>query len=138
MSRDAEIRSRSDWTIHSAPTPAHPSYRLTAALRLACAFDHLPVADDAQLEAIVDEWRAVIYGQVDEISPQNEQSWRQALLRLCGRISERARSHLAAVTSQHEDLPGRGWVAQNVRVLWKEEREVAEAVAASVSAGVEF
>ncbi|CDO68340.1 hypothetical protein BN946_scf184799.g67 [Trametes cinnabarina] len=47
-----------EWTIHSTPEPAHPSWRLIAALRLLCALQGF--ADTSQgIESIISVWEKV-------------------------------------------------------------------------------
>ncbi|KAI0721711.1 SET domain-containing protein [Cerioporus squamosus] len=130
-----------DWTIHAAPAPAHPSYRLMVALRLLHAFDDINYTDPAAFGATVDQWREVTYGQADDISTQNEERWRSTLHRMCNQIAERARTQLTLVSSADctgEDGGWRRWMDSNISLLWKEELEVAEAVMASLEAGAEF
>ncbi|KAI1795938.1 SET domain-containing protein [Ganoderma leucocontextum] len=134
-----------DWTLHSAPTPAHPSYRLTTALRLFHVFDKIDTGDGrgVAFEAGVETWRNVVNGHADNISPENEDEWRQTLLRICERIMDRARSQLRAMASavddRDDDVTGwQKWMTGSVLVLWKEEHDVAEAVMQSIVSGVEF
>ncbi|RPD66070.1 SET domain-containing protein [Lentinus tigrinus ALCF2SS1-7] len=130
-----------DWTIHAAPTPAHPSYRLMAALRLLHAFDDVTEIGQAAFDSTVDQWREVIYGQTDKISLQNEKRWRASLYRICSRVAERARTRLTRVSTAEctdEDGSWRRWMHSNISILWKEELEVAEAVVASLKADAEF
>ncbi|KAI0748057.1 SET domain-containing protein [Daedaleopsis nitida] len=132
-----------DWTIHSSPIPAHPSYRLMTALHLLCLFDHvtIPQAETSHLDASVNQWRDVILGRAEE-PPEIGERWRRSLERLCGHIVERARCRLTglAATPSHQsnDHGWRDWMVGNVRLLWTEELEVAEAVLASLSTEVEF
>ncbi|KAH9946169.1 SET domain-containing protein [Epithele typhae] len=132
-----------DWTLHSAPTPAHPSYRLTTALRLLHAVDH--ETDGPGLETALAAWRAVVNGQAEPTSEANEDRWRRTLAQLCDDLARRARKNMEAVsamtTMNGEELDTQGWkqwMVANVELLWTEEEVVAEAVAASVRAGVEF
>ena len=58
---------------------------------------------------------------------------------MCERISERGRKNIADISAlAGEGVGWREWMAENVRALWAEEIEVAEAVKASVLADVEF
>ena len=73
----------SDWTMHSSPTPAHPSYRLIAALRLYHTVSESAGSVPANSEELVDAWRRVLIGQEERISEENEQAWRGTLSRIC-------------------------------------------------------
>ncbi|GJE95126.1 SET domain-containing protein [Phanerochaete sordida] len=130
-----------DWTMHSQPVPAHPSYRLISALRLSqLAVDE---SEGEAFERALERWRAVLWGQEEQVSAENEQAWRDALLLMCERIAETATSGMAAVRERlpRERASGAGWTGWmlgNIERLWREEYEVAEAVASSVRGGVEF
>ncbi len=133
----------SDWTLHSAPTPAHPSYRVMAALRLFHVFDGVDTGDDqgVAFEAGVETWRNVVNGHADTISPENEKEWRRTLLRMCARVKDRARSKLSVMAALERDDDGASWhkwMTDNLVALWAEERDVAEAVMGSIVSGVEF
>lgn len=73
------------------------------------------------------------------------QTWRTTLLRICQDVANRAqtalevtRGRLDAATAD-SDAPGWvAWVAKNIKMLWREELEVAEAVSESLLAGVEY
>ncbi|KAH7930793.1 SET domain-containing protein [Leucogyrophana mollusca] len=127
-----------DWTLHSSPKPAHPSYRLMTALRL----HHLVAACGSARDDVLQPWRDVIAGQRDTISDVNENDWRQTLVTVCDAVIERAEPHIGAksewsnVSAEEEAwLP---WMRGNIAMLWKEERLVAIAVKASVLHGEEF
>ena len=123
-----------DWTMHSRPTPAYPSYRLISALRLLHA---VPGNTGREFEEACELWRSVLVGQAEIVSEENEKAWREGLLQICGKASTRAAMAIASCRSGHLERPS-NWVEKNVEMLWREEREVAEAVAASVRAGVDF
>ncbi|TBU50703.1 SET domain-containing protein [Dichomitus squalens] len=135
-----------DWTLHSAPTPAHPSYRLMVALRLLHALESNNARDheqDTAFESVLEIWRNVISGYADYISPQNEEQWRRTLLHICERITDRAHTRLETLSTlelntRTEERSWRRWMTGNVVALWTEERDVAEAVKASILSGVEF
>ncbi|TFK92414.1 SET domain-containing protein [Polyporus arcularius HHB13444] len=130
-----------DWTVHAAPAPAHPSYRLMVALRLLEAFENANETGQASFDAIVGQWRQVTYGQADNISMQNEERWRTTLHRMCSQVVERARTHLALLSNASCTGGTSGWhrwMHLNISVLWQEELEVAESVMASLEAGAEF
>ncbi|EKM55430.1 uncharacterized protein PHACADRAFT_94457 [Phanerochaete carnosa HHB-10118-sp] len=131
-----------DWTMHSQPTPAHPSYRLVSALRLLHA-----AADDATedvLDRALEQWRAVLWGQVEQISEENEKAWRNTLPLMCQRIARKARAEIQSMQRHGlqpnglEDPAWKGWMLKNIDMLWREEYEVAEAVGESVRVGVDF
>ncbi|KAI0807377.1 SET domain-containing protein [Fomes fomentarius] len=127
-----------DWTLHSAPSPAHPSYRLIAALRLLSALESVPATQGSTFHAAVNRWRDVTNGQYEGISAENEEKWRQILHSICSQIVERARRRIRVGGKDGDSVGWRGWTVRNVETLWKEELEVAEAVAASILANVEF
>lgn len=136
-------RPARDWTLHSAPTPAHPSYRLMAALRLLHVFDKVDTGNHqgGAFEAGVKTWRNVVNGHADTISPENEDKWRRTLLHMCEHVKERARSCLSAMTAldrDEDETSWQKWMADNVAALWSEECDVAAAVMQSVVSGVEF
>ena len=128
-----------DWTLHSSPTPAHPSYRLMAALRLFHAVGDCAKGASAREEDI-EAWKAVIAGQKEAVSEANETAWRATLVKLCEDIAVRARKGIGHINdiSGLPAQPWTGWAMQNIRLLWREEMEVATAVAASVRSGVDF
>ncbi|TFY72697.1 hypothetical protein EVG20_g295 [Dentipellis fragilis] len=132
-----------DWTLHSSPRPAYPSYRLITALRLYHTCPDVP--DSGQLsESAVQIWRSTVCGQRDIISGVNEASWRKSLLQICRRVEGRAQSSVKKIDSQKTVIVGEvseawlGWAINNVRSLWIEEMLVAREAAYSVEAGEEF
>ncbi|KAA1471189.1 SET domain-containing protein [Dentipellis sp. KUC8613] len=131
-----------DWTLHSSPRPAYPSYRLITALRLYHICPDVPdhgVLSDSSVQI----WRSTVYGQTDVISGVNEAAWRKTLLQICRGIEERAQSSVERIDSQ-QAVTGEaseawlGWALDNVRRLWMEEMLVSREVARSVEAGEEF
>ncbi|EMD38538.1 hypothetical protein CERSUDRAFT_135411, partial [Gelatoporia subvermispora B] len=130
-----------DYTLHSSPSPAHPSYRLISALRLYHALEnwHDRELDDSELTDVVDKWRDVLNGQAFSISDSNETMWRGTLLDMCEDIAQRAREALMRCEGVAPEKMGWwGWAVGNIGTLWQEELEVAQAVACSVRAGEEF
>ncbi|PSR74907.1 hypothetical protein PHLCEN_2v9441 [Hermanssonia centrifuga] len=135
-----------DWTLHSSPTPAHPSYRLMIALRLYYAIptsiDTVPSAPEEATEG----WKKVLTGQAEVISVENEKSWRESLLDICDEIIDRARQNRdenirklqQGLSLTEIEPPWLRWAIGNLNLLWGEEMEVAEAVAMSVRFGEEF
>lgn len=134
----------SDWTIHSSPGPAHPSYRLITALRLLCLLESscTSEADSSSSQtSVIDNWKKVIQGEAETISDDNEQQWRTAATAICERVIQRAEVGVERVKSV-----GRGserpewfeWMKQNILLLWQEEVEVAKLVLRSLQSGEEF
>ncbi|KAI0699726.1 SET domain-containing protein [Cytidiella melzeri] len=131
-----------DWTMHSSPTPAHPSYRLIAALRLYHVVPESATSLPEGCEDLLESWKRVLVGRQECISLSNEQAWRETLARICERVRQRAKAglkQLARNTAALEDRPQwLEWMVGTIQLLWKEEQEVAEAVAVSVRSGEEF
>lgn len=132
----------SDWTMHSSPEPAHPSYRLMMALRLcAIASNHNDLSPEYNED--IRKWKEVLYGQAETISEVNERLWRATLLHICETIIERAREGIRKCStldlSEFQEPPS--WItfqAHNIGNLWREELEVAAAVARSLRDGEIF
>ncbi|KAJ8463164.1 hypothetical protein ONZ51_g10435 [Trametes cubensis] len=124
-----------DWTLHSAPRPAHPSWRLITALRLICALERYSTPT-FETRTAINAWTDVTNGVGHTISSVNERRWRQRLLEICEAIRERAQS--SNINKSQGGPSWVSWMAENVRILWREELEVAEAVIASIGAGEEF
>lgn len=132
----------SDWTIHSSPKPAHPSYRLMTALRLY----HL--VDESSREVVNNDqsrasWQAVLTGQRDVISAANEQAWRGSLLSICRNLVTEAEEGVHRMQDHSAGLISDGptwftWMFDNIKLLWREQLEVAQAVADSIVSGEEF
>ena len=131
-----------DWTIHSSPSPAHPSYRLVTALKLLNIVDRGTTEPPPRSESdrLLERWKDVVSGVAEVVSPENEQMWRNMLTDICEQVIERARVGLDAIARvQREGAPEWiGWMRGNIRCLWQEELEVARAVAQSVKSGEEF
>lgn len=130
-----------DWTLHSSPPPAHPSYRLITALRLFHIIDDKGTSLPLKSEKLVAKWKDVINGNVDAISPSNEQEWRQGLLAICDQVVLRAKTGLEGIarsTFDGQSPEWLEWMKGNIRCLWQEELEVAQAVILSVESGEEF
>lgn len=131
-----------DWTVHSSPSPAYPSYRLITALKLLNIVDSDATEPPSRSESkrLLERWKDVVNGLADVISPENEHRWRGMLTAICGQLIKRARVGLDAVGGVHaEGTRGWiGWMKGNIRCLWQEELEVAQAVVQSVESGEEF
>ena len=129
----------SDWTLDSSPPPAHPSYRLMTVLRLVQLATTPGATEGALQESETQAWRDVTNGFRDSISDENERGWRDILLGICERISGRAQEGLDRATQNLTELDGwQVWMRENVLCLWREELEVADAVARSLRAGEVF
>ncbi|KAH8099495.1 SET domain-containing protein [Cristinia sonorae] len=131
-----------DWTIHSSPAPAHPSYRLITALRL---YHHLKQNMATHLSdpvPIVDEWRKATLGETERISDQNEECWRNSVADICESVIQRAVDGTQAVKllqNPHEDrIPDWSQWMQSILLLWQEELEVSRRVLYSIRSGEEF
>ncbi|KAG8981225.1 hypothetical protein FRC05_004127 [Tulasnella sp. 425] len=122
-----------DWTLHSSPPPAHPSYRVVAALRLLHA---------SRNEA--NQWEKMIFGGRDIVNEANETSMRATVRSICQQIVDRASRKLAeSSTGQWVSYDGdldaiTCYALECVRVLWLEEQEVATAVIESIDRDEEF
>lgn len=134
----------SGWTLHSAPAPAHPSYRLITALRLYHTFPAGVEAPEntTSSEALLDVWRGVVNGEHASISDENEALWRETLLQLCQKIADTAASRAVALLSSpmtKDDGDGavKGMLPCVVS-LWNEEMYVARAVSQSIRRDVSF
>lgn len=80
----------------------------------------------------------MLLGQRDVVSQENEIAWRATLLDICETLTVRATSGVAAVGRLSLGDPWSVWMKDAIKALWREEDEVARAVAASVRAGEEF
>lgn len=115
-----------------------------AALRLYHIIPESETVVPENSEELVDSWRRVLIGQQERVSETNETSWRETLLRICQRVEERARSGMknlmvGEAALETDNRPEwLNWMLENIRLLWREELEVSEAVASSVRSGEEF
>ncbi|KAL0946918.1 hypothetical protein HGRIS_013079 [Hohenbuehelia grisea] len=119
-----------DWTLHSCPPPAYPSYRVIVALRLLCIF-----TAPAPREQAIKAWRETLLGLRDRVSEDNETAWRQKLAICCRAVMERAEIRCASPGGNEGTGEGAGWVPwmwQNIAQVWQEEYYVAKAVEISV------
>ncbi|TFK54901.1 SET domain-containing protein [Heliocybe sulcata] len=128
------------WTLHSAPKPGHPSFRLISALRLYHSIPRTNTAIPRNPDEILASWRDTLMGKKDSISPENEAAWRATLADMCREVAARASrnlENLKAVKSNNTE-GWRGFTYDCLRTLWREELEVAEAVLESIRDGEEF
>ena len=122
--------------MHCSPAPAHPSYRLITALRLYHLFpavDSVPPSPDDAIKP----WLNTISGIQETISDENEQAWRDSLLRICDGVVHRADAAARQLDAAGCDKSLKDTL-RNLRMLWREERIVAVAVRQSLCAKVEF
>jgi hypothetical protein len=135
-----KLMSIRDWTLHSSPSPAYPSYRLITALRL--YHTTFGSASDANIdEEALKPWQDTLLGVRTMVSEENETAWRQSLVQICATLISRAEagiSELVTRTMGFKDVPWLAWMQDNVKALWREEALVASAVAESVRQGVQF
>ncbi|KAL4265232.1 SETD3/SETD6 methyltransferase [Pleurotus pulmonarius] len=127
-----------DWTLHASPPPAHPSFRLITALRL-----HSLVASTSKPTMTwesLQPWRAVLLGETEIVSEDNEDSWRKALLRICETIQADAEKQLVSshLVEESQGKSWGAWMADNIRLLWLERIYVSAAVIRSVETGDQF
>ncbi|KAF8318622.1 uncharacterized protein EI90DRAFT_3133111 [Cantharellus anzutake] len=100
-----------DWTIHTSPPPAHPSYRLLTVLRLLALPSSAIAAASQDLDSSpvrpkfptgwpsedpYDCWKATVLGFADNVSETNEQKARDQLLMICQSLNEQAKGILRA------------------------------------------
>ncbi|KAF8902104.1 hypothetical protein CPB84DRAFT_1707912 [Gymnopilus junonius] len=129
-----------DWTLHFSPVPAHPSYRLITALRLyhllPVSADDIPPGSDSTLQV----WRDTMFGKRGTISEENEGLWKGTLSKICKDIIERGKGGLKmTVNIQEQGSPT--WLQPAkacIETLWREEIDVAIAVARSLEDNEEF
>jgi len=129
-----------DWTLHSSPSPAYPSFRLIAALRL-YHVNFRPAASTMVREQDLEPWRDTLLGQRNIVSEENETSWRETLIQICEILIRRAETGICGLAELNVDLRNVSWfmwMQDNIRALWQEEAFVAAAVAKSVQQGVQF
>ncbi|KAH0830552.1 hypothetical protein J3R83DRAFT_2006 [Lanmaoa asiatica] len=125
-----------DWTLHSTPDSAQPSWRLITALRLY----HLVTAIGSADEDTLQSWRDVVRGRRCWVSHENEQSWRKTVVLLCDLLIKRAEKSIALSSAQNKngEATWTRWMWENIQSLWKEELFVARAVKESILRGDEF
>lgn len=132
-----------DWTMYSAPAPAHPSYRLITALRL---YHIIPLSAEVippNSEQLLDQWRNTTLGHQDTISIENERLWRGTLLKLCedvvriGEAGVKRTCMVGNISAPASAFPV-GYAKVSIEALWKEETTVATAVMRSLENNEEF
>lgn len=130
-----------DWTLHSTPGTAYPSYRLITTLRLYHIFpdDVNTVPPDS--DHMVDMWRDITLGKRDAISQENESRWRWTLERLCNDMIQDAKRGLIKVRDMQVIDQESSWVEyakESIGMLWREEMDVGCAVLKSLEEGADF
>jgi len=105
-----------DWTLHSSPSPAHASFRLTTALRLYHTF---PARSEPGRAASEDDmntasrgWRDTIMGYAEYVSEANESACGETILEICRVAIERAENGLKIL---QEEGGGEGWYGKCLR-----------------------
>ena len=73
-----------------------------------------------------EQWQQTLHGSRDRLSAQIEEQCRISVLQLAEHIKARAKDALAAL--DHLDWNGPGHVMDTVKVLWEEERDVADTI----------
>ena len=128
-----------DWTLHSWPPPAHPSYRLITALRLYHLFpmsvNDLPL----DLDGAIRPWRDTLLGKQEIISEENESAWKETLLAICRSVTDDATTGI--IDCNAKSWTKGTWVdlmKENIEALWNEELFTATAVSESINQGVTF
>ncbi|KAF8163286.1 hypothetical protein B0H34DRAFT_694841 [Crassisporium funariophilum] len=132
-----------DWTMHSTPAQAFPSYRLITALRIF----HLVANTDTvpeDSESLLEIWRDTTLGKRGIISEENERLWRATSMRLCGSLIEEAEKGITTIRDNDiyiglEDTNAwLGSVRLFIEILHREGIEVAKAVEGSLREGLDF
>jgi hypothetical protein len=136
------LMSYRDWTLSTSPTPAAPSFRLIAALRLlAMGYEMscVPTADEE--DGVCQPWRDTLLGRSDRISPGNEAKWRMVLATICNFVVDEGTAGLQRTLCSRLGQQSRswsGWMKDNIAFLWSEQIVVARAVLQCLEDGVEF
>ncbi|KAL1673346.1 hypothetical protein EV122DRAFT_283074 [Schizophyllum commune] len=118
-----------DYTIHSSPEP-NISFRLLAAMRLlSLPTSQPPTSPNEAVSAArhplgFEQWQQTLYGSRDRLSAEIEEQCKISVLQLVEHIKARAKDALAAL--DHLDWNGPAHVMDTVKVLWEEERDVAD------------
>lgn len=130
-----------DWTLHSTPAAAYPSYRLITTLRLYHIFSDDNTVLPPDSDHMVDIWRDVTMGKRDAISQENESRWRSTLARLCNDVIQDAKRGSIKVRDIQVVDQENCWVEfakAFIEMLWREEMDVGGAVLKSLEEGADF
>jgi hypothetical protein len=141
------LSSLSDYTLHSAPSPSHPSYRLLVAMRLMYA--QIPEkalqsyignphdrASSPTLQAFLD----LIMGINDSISEENEETVREALRSICATQLRKVDDQMTALAAHQypTSAPDVADARRMVEQLWANDHEILDGVIRSIDANVIF
>ncbi|KJA18621.1 hypothetical protein HYPSUDRAFT_169164 [Hypholoma sublateritium FD-334 SS-4] len=131
-----------NWTLHSTPKPAHPSYRLITSFRL---YHILPLSANtvpANSEQLLNRWRDTTLGKQPCISTENEILWRKTLLELCQSVLSEGEAGIEKIQRVEDDNGNtRTWFEAakgSIEMLWREETRVAAATIRSLEDNEEF
>ena len=137
-----DLLSSSDWTLHSTPKPAHPSYRLITSLRL---YHILPLSAytiPTNPEQLIDRRRDTTLGKQPCISAENEILWRKTLLEVCEGVLSKSQAGIEKIQRvADDDGKAQTWfeaAKKSIEMLWREEMRVAAAVIQSLEDNEEF
>jgi hypothetical protein len=120
-----------NWTLHSDPAPALPSYRLIPALRLL----HLSLTD----QMLLCKWEETISGSLDEVSAHNTHQVRETLSDLCTKYYVQAKAWLSLHSSPDKQARHEGLEAwPSIRLLWEQQQDVSSLVQESILSGIEL
>ncbi|KAJ3503825.1 hypothetical protein NMY22_g18116 [Coprinellus aureogranulatus] len=129
-----------EWTLHSSPAPAHPSFRLVTALRLyhAIPLSVTVLEDTEQVKDALRRWRSTTAGIQESMSEVNEMQWRETLGQICQRVVDSANEKTKSLESLGacKSFEGsNGFLLECICSLWREELYVASAVMRSLQGG---
>lgn len=130
-----------EWTIHSTPKPAHPSFRLITALRLYHSVPLERISAPHEDHEVVRMWRDTVLGNREIISPENEAAWRETLDKLCLGIDNETGVNLDNLNKVGREWPVDSWVHYARRcllMLWCEQQHAAWSVHESLGRGEQF
>jgi hypothetical protein len=127
------MHSLREWTLHSDPAPARPSYRLVLALQLLHAAEAQPLS--------LLEWEDVAAGRKEEISTENTKRVRGTLLSLCNEyLSEAFRALDKAQETLFSDQDRGAGEVDSLALLWERQKALVESVIDTIkkSPGLDF
>ncbi|KXN82099.1 Ribosomal N-lysine methyltransferase set11 [Leucoagaricus sp. SymC.cos] len=130
-----------EWTVHSKPEPAHPSFRLISALRLYHSIPMERILPPHNDHEIVRRWQETILGYSGTVSPENEIAWRESLNKLCLGIDNETGIYLDNLNKVGREWLVDSWVHHMRRcllMLWREQQHAAWCVHQSLESGEEF
>jgi hypothetical protein len=141
------LSSLSDYTLHSAPSPSHPSYRLLVAMRLMYA--QIPEKDlrsymdnphDRASSPTLQAFLDLIMGINDSISEENEETVRAALRSICDAQLQEVDDRMITLAAHQypTSAPDVADAKRMVEQLWANDREILGGVIRSIDANVIF